>query len=136
MDPATALALIGAASSLYKGFSGKGNAKRQAKAAKREARDVEALGQREATILRRRGTEAMGSARAGYGRSGVDVNTGTASLVQQTIGERAEFDALTSILQSKLQAQALRREAKGMKKVGKQDLFSGILGAGASLLGG
>lgn len=126
---------FGALQSIYEGRNAKKNAKRQSKSLLAEAGQVLASGKQEATVLRRRGSEVTGTARAQYGGTGVDVNTGTASLVQQTISERAEFDALTSILQSKLQAQALRHEAKGVRKAGKSAQISGYIGAGASLAG-
>lgn len=124
------MAGVAVAGALYKGRQAKKAAKREKKALLAEALQVEATGRREATVLRRRGVETQSGARAQYGATGVSVNTGSAQQVQTTIGERAEYDALTAILQSKLQAQALRKGGKNVKKAGKEAATSaGIEGA-------
>ena len=53
----------------------------------------------------------IGSARAAYGASGVDSNTGSAGAVQDAIAYRAERDARTSLQNAAINQWALGNEA-------------------------
>ena len=67
--------------------------------------------------------------RAALAASGVDVNRGTALLVDQEIGTWGEQDALTAVLTGK-------REASMQRMAGKNALMQGYTGIGSALLGG
>ena len=67
-------------------------------------RDVAGI---QAGKTRRQGGDVVSQARAAYGASGVNVNTGTAADVQAEIAKRADEDALNTILLGERQAQRL-----------------------------
>jgi hypothetical protein len=62
--------------------------------------------------IRRQGGDVVSQARAAYGASNVNVNTGTAADVQVEIGKRANEDALNAILLGERQAQRLEDQAE------------------------
>ena len=89
------------------------------------------------------GLDVQSAARASYGQSGVDVNTGTALDVQKDIGRRAEEDALNQILVGERQrvrleqeAAGSRMEAAGLREAASNASTGGILGAVGSLISG
>lgn len=118
------------------GISGYRSDRQSAKNLSELAGQTETVGAMTADILRKKGKQAVSSARAQYGASGIDVNSGTAQVVQKEITQNAEMDALTAILQSKIESRAMRNEASKLKNRAKQQLISGILGAGGNIAQG
>jgi len=85
--------------------------------------------QAQADKIRRITRRDQGAARAALAASGVDVNRGTAMLVDQEIGTWGEQDALNAVLTGK-------REASLQRLAGKNALMQGYTGVGSALMGG
>lgn len=61
-----------------------------------------------AKIIRRRAREAQGSATSAYAASGVDVGSGTPTLVSNQIAYDSEIDAMNALLTGKRRATAAK----------------------------
>jgi hypothetical protein len=85
------------------------------------AEDEIIRGEADAVAYKKKVRKLRGSQRAAYGASGVDVNTGSAMLVQQETEEQGALDALT------IKNNAWKR-AWGLKQEASNERFSGELG--------
>lgn len=112
---------IGYGAAILSGLEGYKQAKNyeaQAKAAESNAaltrQQIDQVGKaagRESNAYREKGQRMIGSARAAYGASGVDSNTGSAGAVQDAMAYRAERDARTSLQNAAINQWALGNEA-------------------------
>lgn len=73
----------------------------------------------QATVIRRNGATVQGGARAAAAASGVDVNSGSAALDVQHIGDQANSDALAAITNGGRQAVALQTNAQQTQAAGQ-----------------
>jgi hypothetical protein len=141
------MAAIPIAISLAGGMMGAQNARQQGafqaamaeqNAAYKEAaaQDAEKRGAVEADRYRRQVGQFIGSQRTGFAANGIDVNSGTASEIQDDTAAFGEFDALTI-------ANNAAREAWGYRVGAQNDLMNGRMAqsnaksaATGSILGG
>lgn len=141
------MAAIPIAISLAGGMMGAQNARQQGafqaamaeqNAAYKEAaaQDAEKRGAVEADRYRRQVGQLIGSQRTGFAANGIDVNSGTASEIQDDTAAFGEFDALTI-------ANNAAREAWGYRVGAQNDLMNGRMAqsnaksaATGSILGG
>lgn len=77
-----------------------------------EAQDAEKYGRDQAGLIRRAGRRVVGSQRAGYAASGVQIGQGSAEQVEAETVTDTEHDAFQAILGGQRQAIALRTQAK------------------------
>jgi hypothetical protein len=108
----------------------------QAGMARADALAAEGVAQVEAKHIRRATTMQRKEARAAYGASGVDVNSGTALDVQGDILARGEYDALSALLTGSNRAARLRQSAEMFARGAHNARVSGNLGALATVLQG
>jgi hypothetical protein len=73
----------------------------------------------QAAIIRRNGASAQGAARTAAAASGVDVNSGSAALDVQHIGNQANSDALAAITNGARQAVTLQTNAQQVQAAGE-----------------
>lgn len=76
------------------------------------ADQAEAQGEKNAALIRRAGQRVLGSQRAGYAASGVQIGEGSAGEVERETTTNIEHDAFQAILQGQRQALAMRTQAK------------------------
>ena len=96
---------------------------------KTNAKNIGYAGQYQAEMLRKQGFSSASMARAVAAENGLDVDTGSAAMIQdEHIGD-AHYNAYMTQSQADYQAREMRRQAK-------TSLVSGIVGAGAQFFGG
>lgn len=100
-----------------------GQANRDAGFAQGEQLDLEAAQVRQAAKeqadkIRRAGGVARSAARAAYAGSGVSVDVGTPTTVDESIGQDAESDAYAAILSGNRQAKNLNFQADSARRQG------------------
>lgn len=83
------------------------------------AEDEIRRGEKDATEYKKRVRKLRGAQRAAYGASGVDVNTGSAMLVQQETEEQGSLDALTIKNNAWKAAWGLKQEAFNTRMEGE-----------------
>ncbi|GHV34457.1 hypothetical protein FACS1894187_05040 [Synergistales bacterium] len=139
---------LSAASSLAQGMAAQGAAKAQALSAEQNARMAEEQakdsvkrGGREENKFRRQIAIHQGQQRAALAASGVDVDSGSAELLQDASRGEAEEDA--SVIRFNAQREAwghqaqatdYRNQASAARAAGRNAMTGGVIGAGASLL--
>ncbi|GHT01477.1 hypothetical protein AGMMS50276_29560 [Synergistales bacterium] len=139
---------LSAASSLAQGMAAQSSAKAQAAAAEQNARmaeeqadDAVKRGGREEHKFRRQIAIHQGQQRAGLAASGVDVDSGSAGLLQEASRNEAEedvsvirFNAQREAWGYQAQATDYRNQASAARASGRNAMTGGVIGAGASLL--
>jgi hypothetical protein len=83
----------------------------------------------QATVIRRNGAAAQGTARAAAAASGVVVDSGSAKLAADTIGDNANSDALAAITNGGRQAVALQTNAQLTRAAGQSAASASKLSA-------
>ena len=86
----------------------------------------------QAKEIRKSGKAAEGSAKADLAKSGVDLTSPTAKMIDNKISSNTEQDAMQAILQGENAMQSAQREADLLKKSGRAALITSVLGAGAT----
>ena len=138
-DPVTmmvAAAGTKAAGSIVQGHQQNQLAQWQAGQAENDATAAGEMGAVRADTVRRMGRLQKSSARADLAGAGVNVDSGTAGTIQDTIAGNVEHDALTELLTGQSQAKSLRAQAQSLRSQGKMAQTAGYIGAGGSLLEG
>ena len=130
-----ASASLSAYSQIQQGKSAAEFANYNAKQMNADANAERGAAQVEAERIRQAGKRAKSSAIAQLAGSGVDVNEGTALVIDKEIGKNAEQDAYTTILGGNDRALRLNAQASVTKAQGQQAKSAGYLGAGTTLLG-
>lgn len=104
--------------------TGKGNAKTLRSVAKLEAGNIKKQGKRNAS-----------SARAAVAENGLDVDVGSAALIQDEHISNAEYDAVMTENNADYQAKVVRMQAKQQRNNYGMKAASGALEMGAQLMG-
>jgi hypothetical protein len=108
----------------------------QADIAAADAQQQKELGVVQADRTRTAAKYVKGTARAGYGASGVDVNSGSSADVQQHITSASEQDAWQQILTGNRAYNSGMNSAAAMRVAGANAAQAGYAGAAKSLMGG
>lgn len=129
-----AAAVIGAGTAVY-------SADQQAKAAEETGRNLASqAGQAqdgaaaEAEQIRQAARRQRAAAQAAYAASGVDVGTGSAIKIDQTIAKGGEYDALNAIISGGNGAKSLTAEALTYGKAAKAARTAGYASAASTLM--
>lgn len=106
-----------------------------------QAEDAIKRGAQEAETQREKVQQMIGKQRAAFGASGLQVNTGTALLIQEDTAELGELDALTIENNAEREAQALRMRSENFSASARMNDFAGsqispFMAGATSLLSG
>lgn len=118
-NPALIMAGVSVVSSIAGGAAKKRQAGIEAAEMEYQAAAGREAAKEEAKVIRKAGGRARSSARAQLAASGVDVNAGTAGLIQDEITADSEGDAFISILNGGRRADQLNRSAQYTRMGGK-----------------
>lgn len=99
-----------------------------------QAQAEQELGVVRGNQVRKAGFYQRGQARAAYGASGVDVNSGSASVVDQFINASSEYDARNEELTGARRAQQLRTGAALERSTGSNSMTNSLLSTAGSIL--
>lgn len=94
-----------------------------------QANDIEQNASAQATKLRKVALQTRGASRAALAASGVDVNTASSNIIDESITRNSEADAYNIILNGEQQASAVRRGGSTAATAGNMNAAS-TLGAG------
>lgn len=108
----------------------------QAEQAQADATAERGAAQVHAEKIRKAARLQMGEANASLAASGVDIGSGSATIINKSIRQNAEEDALTAILEGKRGGDKLDAQAEGHKITGQNAKTSSYWNAGGSLLAG
>lgn len=100
------------------------------------AADAIARGSIEADEHRKTVQQIVGAQRAGFAAGGIDVNSGTAGLIQDDVAALGELDALTIINNASREAYGYKVQAMDQRQQGRLARYQGNMGAVGSILGG
>lgn len=125
-------AVANVASSVIGGVGAYQEGKAQNKQAQADAAAQQANGRLEAERIRKQAKLQQGAAMAAAAENGLDVNTGTPTVINDQIAQDSEQDAWMAILGSNQQANQTRADGKNAAKRGRTALAMGMLNAGAS----
>lgn len=117
-------------STLATGLQARQQGKYEQAQANADADAIEAAGLVEAKRVREIGKRQRGAARAALAGSGVNVDMGTATDLQQEITAAAEQDAMTAILNGSNTGRQLRAEGRMSALRGRQAFGGSLLAAG------
>ena len=120
---------VSAAGALAQGVAAKRAGDAQAARDEMAARQQQDAAGAEADRIRRAGERAKGAARAQLAASGIQVDTGSALLIDEDIGRRVEDDAFNTLLTGSRQAGAYRLSAAQSRASGRNALTASALGA-------
>lgn len=130
-------------SDLFNAYSANETGKYQEKVAKvnagiseRAAADAISRGAVEADEQRKVTQQVIGAQRTGFAANGIDVNSGTAGLIQNDSAALGELDALTIANNAAREAYGYRVQAMDQRQQGKLARYSGKMEAIGSILGG
>jgi len=129
---------VAIASAAYAGYSQHQNSKYQAKQAEADAQAVAAQGRLEAERIRRDKTKAQSASRAAAAENGLDVNEGTAVVINDQIEKDGLYDANIAEITGHNSSQRLKSEASVHRKNAQTALIGGAIGSassGASMYG-
>lgn len=135
--------LLGIGSTLFNVFGSVNKASQESNMYEYEARRAAQQAQTDQEVaavtagrLRKAGKAASGAAVANYGASGVDVGSGSASLVVGELSKRIELDALSAMLAGKYKVFDDLSRSGQYGAAADRSRTAGVWGAGSSLLGG
>lgn len=106
-----------------------GNASKSAYNAQADQVTLEA--RQKAAAIRRLARQTVGAARAQYAANGVDVNSGSPTIVQKDITYNSELDALNAIASGNATAKSLRKSGSAAQSAS----ILGAAGTGLSAYG-
>jgi hypothetical protein len=129
-------AALGAYGNVQQGKQAKKYYNYQADQAMADAEAERQMGEARAGRVRKAGVLAQSQVRAGYGASGVDVNTGTPVAVATQLQRDISSDALTELLTGQRRAASLQATAAGQRQAGANAQQAGYNRAAGSLLSG
>lgn len=121
-----------AGGSLMQGVAAEKAAKFEAKQMIRNAKSLEALGQREAATERLKGEELASNTIARMAAGGMGMDTKSLG----DIRERSEYNALAALHNRYTEADIMKDEARLIKRQGKELMRSTRMGAVGSMLAG
>lgn len=125
---------MGAASAISQGNQAAAMGKYQADQAAADAEAARASAKLEADKIRAAGTKQRSSARAALAASGVNVDSGTAELINTEINQNAEQDALTTIQTGVNRSRAINAEGEASRISGKNARKAGYMNAATTAL--
>ena len=129
----TAAALSSAAVSMTIGVADQDLHGYNADVLKQNADEAQKQANRESLKIRKEGKALIGKQRSMYGGAGVSME-GSPLLTMSNTAAAYEEDAISKIYEGKLEAEALREQARSEKYQGKVAKKAGYLKAGSSLL--
>lgn len=100
------------------------------------AQDAVARGSIEADEQRKTTQQIIGAQRTGFAAGGIDVNSGTAGLIQDDVAALGELDALTIINNASREAYGYKVQAMDQRQQGRLARYQGNMEAVGSILGG
>jgi hypothetical protein len=133
---ALASAAVGTYSAIQQGNQQKAQADYQAAQAQADADAAASQAQVEAEQIRKAAMKQRAAARAALADSGVNVDVGTAELVQSDIQQQGEQDALTTILNGNNARAKLNSQADAFTIAGSNAQTAGYINAGRTALSG
>lgn len=127
--------VVSAGSAIQQGQQAKDMGKYQAAQAQADADAAAEAAKLEAAQIRKAGERQRSSARAALAASGVNVDTGTAELINTEIQQNAEQDALTTIQNGGNRARMINAEGQMARISGRNAQTAGFLNATSTALG-
>ncbi|OTG80808.1 hypothetical protein B9T31_16040 [Acinetobacter sp. ANC 4558] len=135
---AVGVAAVAAVGAAYQGYTSHENSKYQSKQAEADAKAVAAQGRLEAERIRRDKTKAQSAAKAAAAENGLDINEGTAVIINDQIEKDGLYDANIAEITGHNSSQRLKGEASVHRKNAQTALIGGAIGSassGASMYG-
>lgn len=129
-DPVTAVIAIGGALKAGGSIMG-GNAQKDA--ADAQAAQVDVQARQKAKAIRYLAKQTLGTARADYAASGVDVNSGSPLVAAKTIKFNSEVDALNAIASGQAASASLRKSGSAAQTAGYLQGAGSLLGSFGSI---
>lgn len=123
---------VAIASAVYAGYSQHQSSKYQADQAEADAKAVSAQGRLEAERIRKDKAKAQSTARAAAAGNGLDVNEGTAVVINDEIEKAGNYDANMAEITGHNSSQRLQAEASVHRSNANTALVGGALGAASS----
>lgn len=131
---ALAAAAVGTYSAIQQGNQAKAQAEYQAAQADADAKAAAGQAEVEAAQIRKATLKQQASARAALADSGVNVDVGSAELIQSDIQQQGEQDALTTILNGRNSASKLNAQADAFQIAGNNAQTAGYLRGASTAL--
>ncbi len=123
---------VAAVSAAYAGYTQHQNSKYQEKQAEADAEAQLARGRLEAERIRKEKEKAQSRARAAAAENGLDVNEGTAVVINDQIEQDANYDANMAEITGYNSSQRLKAEASVHGKNAQTAIVSGALNTASS----
>jgi hypothetical protein len=98
-----------------------------------QAQQTREAAKKEAANIRKAGERQVGASRAATAGSGIVVDQGSSSLIQQDITQGANSDAENTLLTGERQASASQRNASNMRKSGDSAVMGSLLGSAGTV---
>ncbi len=125
----------GAVSSIFSGVQNMANAQQADAESKGNAKTVRSVARAEADKLRRAGKQGASSARAAAAENGLDVDLGSAAMIQDEHVSDAEFNALITMMDADNNASNIRRAGKMQRNNYGMKATSDFINVGAEAMG-
>ena len=132
MSVAYVAAAAAVASAAITGYSSYQNNKAAGEQAEADASAEKARGRLEAERIRKEKEKTQSAARAALAQNGLDVNEGTALVINDEIEQAANYDANMAEVTGYNASQRLKGEASMHKSNAQSALIGGALGAASS----
>lgn len=129
---AVGVAAVAAVGAAYGGYTQSQNSKYMAEQANADAEAVKAKGRLEAERIRKEKIKAQSAAKAAAAGNGIDVNEGTAIVINDEIEKAGEYDANIAEITGHNSSQRLKGEASVHRNNAKTALIGGAIGAANS----
>lgn len=133
---AAAAAVIGGYTAIEQGNAARDQKNYQAAQAQADAETAAGQSEVEAAQIRKSVQKQRSQARAALSESGVNVDVGSAELVQSDIEQQGEKDALTTIYNGTTKKRQLQAQAQGLTIAGVNAQNAGYFNAASSALSG
>ena len=127
-------AVVAGGSAIMQGQQAKAMGNYQAEQARADADAAAASAKLEAANIRKAGERQRSSARAALAASGVNVDTGTAELINKEITQDAEQDALTTIQTGANRGRMINAEGQAARIAGNNAATAGYLNAASTAM--
>ena len=127
-------AVVAGGSAIMQGQQAEAMGNYQAEQARADADAAAESAKLEAANIRKAGERQRSSARAALAASGVNVDTGTAELINTEIQQNAEQDALTTIQTGVSRARMINAEGQASRIAGDNAATAGFLNAASTAM--
>ena len=127
-------AVVAGGSAIMQGQQAEAMGNYQAEQARADADAAAESAKLEAANIRKAGERQRSSARAALAASGVNVDTGTAELINTEITQNAEQDALTTIQTGVSRARMINAEGQASRIAGDNAATAGFLNAASTAM--